>query len=189
MFTINIKGKSNPKDPKMVKLEMIIFKTGYARVNKVFNVLGSAKEWDNQALLVLIMHAHTKRSRAHCLDSRKRPIIALSLLTIPKRLTRGSCCLWIHSIKGETHAATLYIETSYRSKCESQRIAEQLKGIANYDDSEIHLQTLKMAYVGMSRPRYLLCMAISRSNFTFDCEELRRLWDIEDVVNDADWLV
>lgn len=32
MFTINIKGKANPKDPKMVKLEMIIFKTGYARV-------------------------------------------------------------------------------------------------------------------------------------------------------------
>lgn len=30
MFTINIKGKANPKDPKMVKLEMIIFKTGYA---------------------------------------------------------------------------------------------------------------------------------------------------------------
>ena len=93
----------------------------------------------------------------------------------------------IHSIKGETHAATLYLETSYRNKCESQRIAEQLKGIANSDDSEIHIQTLKMAYVGMSRPRYLLCMAISRSNFIFDCEELRRLWDIEDVVNDAEW--
>lgn len=92
----------------------------------------------------------------------------------------------IHSVKGETHAATLYLETSYRSKCESQRIADQLKGIVNSDNSEIHMQTLKMAYVGMSRPRYLLCMAISRDNFTFDCEELRRLWSIEDVVNDAE---
>ena len=43
MFTINIKGKANPKDPKMVKLEMIIFKTGYARVTKVLNVSGPVK--------------------------------------------------------------------------------------------------------------------------------------------------
>lgn len=35
MFTINIKEKENPKDLKMVKLEMIIFKTGYDRVTKV----------------------------------------------------------------------------------------------------------------------------------------------------------
>ncbi len=33
----------------MVKLEMIIFKTGYARVTKVPNVSGPVKEWDNQA--------------------------------------------------------------------------------------------------------------------------------------------
>ncbi len=56
----------------------------------------------------------------------------------------------IHSVKGETHVATLYLETSYRSKCESQRIANQLKGIVNSDNSEIHIQTLKMAYVGMT---------------------------------------
>lgn len=47
MFTINIKGKVNPKDLKMVKLEMIIFKTGYARVTKVLNVSGPIKDWDN----------------------------------------------------------------------------------------------------------------------------------------------
>lgn len=34
MFTVNIKGKVNPKDPdpELVKPEMIFFKTGYARV-------------------------------------------------------------------------------------------------------------------------------------------------------------
>lgn len=46
MFTINIKGKVNPKDLKMVKLEMLIF-TGYARVTKVLNVSDSVKDWDN----------------------------------------------------------------------------------------------------------------------------------------------
>ena len=49
MFTINIKGKANPKDPKMVKLEMVIFKTGYARVTKVLNVSDSVKDWDNSS--------------------------------------------------------------------------------------------------------------------------------------------
>ena len=38
MYTINIRGKQNPKDKKIVKLEMIFFKTGYARVPKVLNI-------------------------------------------------------------------------------------------------------------------------------------------------------
>ncbi len=49
MHTINIRGKQNPKDLKMVKLEMIFFKTGYARVPKVLNVTGPMKDWDAKA--------------------------------------------------------------------------------------------------------------------------------------------
>lgn len=33
----------------------------------------------------------------------------------------------VHSVKGETHIATLYSETSYYGKCESQYILPQLK--------------------------------------------------------------
>lgn len=36
----------NPKDQKMVKLELIFFKTGYARVPKVLNITGLLKNWD-----------------------------------------------------------------------------------------------------------------------------------------------
>ena len=46
MYTINIRGKQNPKDTKMVKLEIIFFKTGYARVPKVINITGLLKDWD-----------------------------------------------------------------------------------------------------------------------------------------------
>lgn len=49
MYTINIRGKKNPKDLKMVKLEMIFFKTGYARVPKVLNVNGLLKDWDTNS--------------------------------------------------------------------------------------------------------------------------------------------
>lgn len=38
MYTIKIRGKKT-KDRKMVKLEMRFFKTGYARVPKVLNVI------------------------------------------------------------------------------------------------------------------------------------------------------
>jgi DNA helicase-2/ATP-dependent DNA helicase PcrA len=73
----------------------------------------------------------------------------------------------IHSVKGETHKATLYLETSYRPDKkidghESERIIEFLKG--NYNSKLVektyHYQTLKMAYVGMSRPTHLLCLAV-----------------------------
>ena len=40
MYTINIKVKPNPKDPSMVKLEMIFFKTNYPR--RVWLVCGDS---------------------------------------------------------------------------------------------------------------------------------------------------
>ncbi|MFR9504106.1 MAG: phage integrase SAM-like domain-containing protein [Rikenellaceae bacterium] len=46
MFSINIKGKENPKTPELVKLEMVLFKTGYPRVSKVIAIVGPLKEWD-----------------------------------------------------------------------------------------------------------------------------------------------
>ena len=74
----------------------------------------------------------------------------------------------IHSVKGETHIATLYLETSYQGEHESQRIMEQLKG--NYyvpprKKDVYKKETLKMTHVGMSRPKYFLCMAIHRDRF------------------------
>jgi len=67
----------------------------------------------------------------------------------------------IHSIKGETHTATLYMETFYQGKHESQRLKEFFKGNFIIGDEKPHVkQSLKMAYVGMSRPKYLLCVAV-----------------------------
>lgn len=62
MYTINIRGKQTPKDQKMVKLEMIFFKTGYARVPKVLNITGLLKDWDvkSQSFRVGSAEATTK---------------------------------------------------------------------------------------------------------------------------------
>ena len=67
----------------------------------------------------------------------------------------------IHSIKGETHTATLYMETFYNRLHESQRLKEFFKGnLITGNEKKLIKQSLKMAYVGMSRPKYLLCVAV-----------------------------
>lgn len=95
----------------------------------------------------------------------------------------------VHSAKGETHTATLYLETDYHSQRESDRIMDQLKGNA-YDnpdsDDEIRIkETLKMAYVGMSRPTHLLCFAGKEENIMPNYDDLEdNGWVIiDDLIN------
>lgn len=48
MFTINIKGKRSEKNIRMVKLQMIFYKKGYARVSKVLCISGLFSEWNQK---------------------------------------------------------------------------------------------------------------------------------------------
>ena len=85
----------------------------------------------------------------------------------------------VHAVKGETHASTLYLETFYYGHHESERLSEQLKGVAYTGKDERTLKNLRVAYVGMSRPRYLLCVAIQKDRFdNMDCRELREIWEV-----------
>lgn len=46
MFTIKVKGKPNPKNSNLVKLELVLFQTNYPRVTKVLDITGQYKDWD-----------------------------------------------------------------------------------------------------------------------------------------------
>lgn len=86
----------------------------------------------------------------------------------------------VHSVKGETHVSTLYLETFYNRCHESERLSDQFKGVVYAGNDDDILRSLRVVYVGMSRPRYLLCVAIQKDRFdAMDCEELRRIWDVE----------
>ena len=86
----------------------------------------------------------------------------------------------VHAIKGETHASTLYLETYYNRYHESERLVDQFKGVSYAGTDKDMLKTLRVAYVGMSRPRYLLCVAIQKDRFdAMDCVELRKIWSVE----------
>ncbi len=90
----------------------------------------------------------------------------------------------IHSVKGETHTATLLMETYYK-KFESQRLLDFMKGRhdqkkANRNDMS---KSLKMAYVAMSRPTHLLCVAFKkdRVNIEHYSELENNGWEIVEI--------
>jgi len=93
----------------------------------------------------------------------------------------------VHSAKGQTHTATLYLESYYYNdggkSYESQRLKNQLLGIQIPDNAKKRVkQSSKMAYVGFSRPTHLLCLAIHKKRFDSVLSEIdKELWDVIEV--------
>lgn len=81
----------------------------------------------------------------------------------------------VHAVKGQTHCATLYLESYFQKdgnganakSYESQRLAKQFLGnsIQLRNTGERIKQSTKMAYVGFSRPTDLLCIGIHKDRF------------------------
>lgn len=102
----------------------------------------------------------------------------------------------VHAVKGQTHCATMYVETSYHeyetkklkiiSKKATKKKLEEvlpypllLQEHSYRQNKDVRAkETLKMMYVGFSRPTHLLCFAALNNN-------------IEDIVlyEDAGWVV
>lgn len=71
----------------------------------------------------------------------------------------------VHSVKGETHTATIYLETFYRA-LDSQRLLPFCLGKYPVKESQksLHRQNLKIAHVAFSRPTHLLAFACSKEH-------------------------
>ncbi|MEQ9261913.1 MAG: UvrD-helicase domain-containing protein [Owenweeksia sp.] len=82
----------------------------------------------------------------------------------------------VHSVKGETHTATLYLETSYQSKTCGEYLIDQLCGspYAPKKKDTYKKQCLKIAHVGMSRPTHLLCVALNENLVNDNRENLEK---------------
>ena len=65
----------------------------------------------------------------------------------------------VHGVKGETHDATLYLETEKSRSSDIRRILPYL-GVGKKGSQAISEYSRKCVYVGMSRPRKLLCLAV-----------------------------
>lgn len=93
----------------------------------------------------------------------------------------------VHAVKGQTHTATLYMETHYQAKTdggcyESERLSKQISQQNHPDLSKIKTytkQSLKMIYVGFSRPTHLLCFAVHKDRFDANISDLNTgVWEV-----------
>lgn len=85
----------------------------------------------------------------------------------------------VHSVKGQTHCATLYLESYYHSNYESQRLQNQFLGNHFNDNRVHHKSSIKMAFVGFSRPTDLLCVAIHKERFDAELNTLDMdIWEV-----------
>lgn len=105
----------------------------------------------------------------------------------------------VHSIKGQTHCATLYVETSYYGYESEHLIKEKRKATKTKDavmypnplfqeipeyKRNTEIATMRMMYVGFSRPTHMLCYAVHRSNWNDDrmINRMKELgWEILDL--------
>lgn len=86
----------------------------------------------------------------------------------------------VHSVKGETHLATLYLEVDSYDAYESKRLSNQLKYTLLKGDEPVRIQeAAKLCYVGFSRPTYLLCIAIHKERFDMHLSDIdKEKWEI-----------
>ena len=70
----------------------------------------------------------------------------------------------VHGVKGETHDATLYLETEKNRSSDIKRILPYL-GVGKLGTGKEVEQSRKCVYVGMSRPNKLLCLAVQESTY------------------------
>ncbi len=68
----------------------------------------------------------------------------------------------IHKVKGETHTATLILE-SFNRTYDLQQLLKLLKGLSLRTSNTIDLKK-KLLYVAMSRPTHLLCFAMNKEH-------------------------
>jgi len=95
----------------------------------------------------------------------------------------------VHSAKGETHLATLYVETFYQGKYESENLMECFCGSQHSFSEDKNKdkrkkESIKIAYVGMSRPNHLLCVAIHIDRYETIKDRLSN-WDVVSIPSES----
>ena len=82
----------------------------------------------------------------------------------------------IHQAKGQTHHATLVLETFVLRKHDLKDLLHFLLGERPEDIDELQKKYLKQIFVAMSRPKYLVCLAMNEAHLSE--EEINKLEDL-----------
>ncbi len=74
----------------------------------------------------------------------------------------------IHAVKGETHAATLVLETKFHSNDIATLIDYILVQNTAKPKATRKIKFMKQLYVALTRPKFLLCLAMDKSAFPIE---------------------
>ncbi|WP_085536942.1 AAA family ATPase [Massilibacteroides vaginae] len=93
-------------------------------------------------------------------DSGKSAILdAIKLDGIPTEICS------VHSVKGQTHCATMYVETFYKAY-ETKKLVVQSKPATKKRDAEFFNNPLLKQSHNFARPTHLLCFAVLKDNLS-----------------------
>jgi DNA helicase-2/ATP-dependent DNA helicase PcrA len=133
------------KDPQDVEQASLVYLCQLCKL--VFN-----HRWNMRQLATIISYdAEERESCPKTLDQCYDDGIKVQLNTV-------------HGVKGETHDATLYLETEHRRGSDLKRIMPLFEG-KDFLDEGVYASSRRCAYVGMSRPRDLLCVAMRETTY------------------------
>ena len=91
----------------------------------------------------------------------------------------------VYGVKGETHDATLYLETETKKSSDIRRILPLLERRRMQCKNELQEKSRRCVYVGFSRPKHLLGLAISDKTYVGH-ESAFSSWKIVDLRSDVD---
>lgn len=133
------------KDPHKIKRALLVFLCQLCKL--VFD-----HQWDVDQLATMISYdAEERESCPTALDQYYDDGIKVQLNTV-------------HGVKGETHNATLYLETEHRRGSDLKRIMPLFEDKC-FRNEGVYESSRRCAYVGMSRPRDLLCVAMRETTY------------------------
>lgn len=90
----------------------------------------------------------------------------------------------VYGVKGETHDATLYLETETKQNSDIRRILPLLERRSRQCKNELQEKSRRCVYVGFSRPKHLLALAISEKTYVGH-ETAFSTWKIVDLRSEA----
>ena len=133
------------KDPHKIKRALLVFLCQLCKL--VFD-----HQWDVDQLATMISYdAEERESCPTALDQYYDDGIKVQLNTV-------------HGVKGETHNATLYLETEHRRGSDLKRIMPLFEDKC-FRNEGVYESSRRCAYVGMSRPCDLLCVAMRETTY------------------------
>ncbi|NRB39738.1 MAG: UvrD-helicase domain-containing protein [Pseudomonadales bacterium] len=91
----------------------------------------------------------------------------------------------IHSVKGQTHTATLVLETFWHEHNLEKLLPWLQGGKKGWETGERQKSRLKSHYVAMTRPTHLLCLGMKKSSVDNNAKVLLKKngWEIREILN------